>query len=111
MWIYFQSLAVDGKDGFYKGRIAKAIADIVQSNGGVLSVEDMEQHETTFDNPIKVTYKGINVWEMPPNGQGITALLALNLLKGIDTKGYWLFIYVVVYESEFEFNNASRYGP
>lgn len=78
---------VDGKDGFYKGRIARAVVDIVQKNGGVLCLDDLENHQTTYDDPIKINYRGINVWEMPPNGQGITALIALNLLKDIDVKG------------------------
>lgn len=76
-----------GKDGFYKGRIAEAIVDVVQEHGGMLSLEDLEQHHSTFDQPISTSYHGINVWEMPPNGQGITALLALNILEGFDFKG------------------------
>lgn len=76
-----------GKDGFYKGRVAEAIVEVVQEHGGVLSLEDLEKHYSTFDDPICTCYRGINVWEMPPNGQGITALLALNILEGFDIKG------------------------
>ena len=60
---------------------------MVQEHGGVLSFEDLEKHNSTFDDPICTCYRGINVWEMPPNGQGITALLALNILEGFDIKG------------------------
>ena len=80
-------MASKGKDAFYKGRIAKAIVDVVQEHGGLVSLEDLQQHYSTFDEPIKTSYRGINVWEMPPNGQGITALLALNILEGYDIQG------------------------
>ncbi|XP_020609550.1 uncharacterized protein LOC110048105 isoform X1 [Orbicella faveolata] len=83
----FEELCSKGKDGFYKGRVAKAIVDVVREHGGLLSLEDLEQHCSTFDQPICTSYRGINIWEMPPNGQGITALLALNILEGFDIKG------------------------
>ncbi len=83
-----QMLAEQGKAGFYEGRIAEAIAGCVQKHGGVMAVEDLRQHQTTFDDPIKATYRGVDVWEMPPSGQGITALLALNILQGFDFTGW-----------------------
>ena len=49
-----------------------------------MTAEDLSQHESTFDTPIKTTYRGVDVWEMPPNGQGITALIALNILEGFN---------------------------
>ena len=79
-----QMLGTEGKSGFYRGRIACSIVDIVQSNGGMLRLEDLDSHFTTFDDPVKVNYRGIDVWEMPPNGQGLTALMALNILSGYD---------------------------
>lgn len=82
-------LAAEGKAGFYRGRIAQAVVDVVQSNGGVLSMEDLSLHCSTFDDPIKTTYKGVDIWEMPPNGQGLTALLALNILNKLDAGGEW----------------------
>ena len=59
----------------------------VQDNGGVLSLEDLREHKSTFDTPIKTTYRDVDVWEMPPNGQGITALMALNILEGFVFSG------------------------
>ncbi|XP_064641150.1 glutathione hydrolase-like YwrD proenzyme [Lineus longissimus] len=82
----FRTLVAEGKTGFYSGRIAKAIVEAVDRAGGVLTVEDLEAHVTTFEDPISVDYQGVRVWEVPPNGQGITALMALNILEGFDLK-------------------------
>jgi gamma-glutamyltranspeptidase/glutathione hydrolase len=67
-----------------QGRVAEAIVSTVQSHGGLLTADDLASHQSTFDAPICVSYRGHQVWEMPPNGQGLTALLALNILEGID---------------------------
>jgi gamma-glutamyltranspeptidase/glutathione hydrolase len=79
-----RTVAAGGKDAFYRGEIAAAIAETVQSAGGCLTIEDLAGHHSTWDEPISVTYHGVRVWECPPNGQGLTALLALNLLEGFD---------------------------
>ncbi|KIJ21860.1 hypothetical protein PAXINDRAFT_165225 [Paxillus involutus ATCC 200175] len=84
----FRSVAENGKDGFYKGRIAQAIVDLVKSEGGVMELEDLATHDTSFVEPIKYTYGGqVTVYECPPNGQGITALLALGILEQIQEQG------------------------
>jgi gamma-glutamyltranspeptidase/glutathione hydrolase len=80
-------LAEHGKDGFYKGRIAQAIVDIVNDNGGKLTLDDLENHSSAFCDPISTTYEGIRVWEIPPNGSGIIVLLVLNILKNFPMKG------------------------
>ncbi|KAL3877327.1 hypothetical protein ACJMK2_035057 [Sinanodonta woodiana] len=82
----FKELGTHGKKAFYEGRIAAAIVEAVQTFGGVMTKEDLQNHVTTFDEPISIDYKGYQVWEIPPNGQGITALIALNILEGIDLK-------------------------
>ncbi|XP_077204821.1 glutathione hydrolase-like YwrD proenzyme isoform X2 [Paroedura picta] len=82
----FKELAKSGKQGFYEGRVAKAISEIVQLNGGVLTLEDLKHHATEEVKPIVTNYKGMNVWEIPPNGQGITALLAMNILENFNMK-------------------------
>jgi gamma-glutamyltranspeptidase/glutathione hydrolase len=83
----FRAVARGGKDAYYRGEIARAVADAVRKAGGVLSPEDLAAHESTWVEPISTTYRGLRVWECPPNGQGITALIALNILEGFELRG------------------------
>ncbi|KAF8898868.1 gamma-glutamyltranspeptidase [Infundibulicybe gibba] len=81
----FREVAKHGKDGFYKGRVAQAIVDLVQSQGGVMELDDLAKHSSSIVEPIRYTYADeITVYECPPNGQGITALLALGILEHIQ---------------------------
>ena len=106
----FREVAEHGKDGFYKGRVAQELVSVLQGMGGVMTEEDLASHFTTFPEPIKVNepcanrmscvhtrivpneclfamqtnYRGVEVWEVPPNGQGLTALIGLNILEGFD---------------------------
>ena len=80
----FQKVAEGGKDAFYQGEIAEAIVDVIRKAGGCLSLEDLTRHQATWDEPISTTYRGYRVWECPPNGQGLTALIGLNILEGFD---------------------------
>ena len=82
-----RAVAEGGKAAFYQGQIAEAIAVTVQRAGGCLTVEDLARHHSTWDEPISTTYRGLRVWECPPNGQGLTALLALNILEDFDLTG------------------------
>ncbi|XP_069831481.1 glutathione hydrolase-like YwrD proenzyme [Dendropsophus ebraccatus] len=82
----FKALSKHGKKGFYEGRIAQAIVQVVQSNGGLLDLSDLSNHVTEEVQPISTTYKGVRVWEIPPNSQGITALMALNMLESFPLK-------------------------
>lgn len=68
----------------YRGEIADRIVDFARKTGGFLGAEDLEGHASTWVNPISTTYRGHEVWEMPPNGQGISALISLNILEGFD---------------------------
>ncbi len=54
-----------------------------------MTTEDLRQHHSTFDTPIKTGYRGVDIWEIPPNGQGITALMAFNILEGFNFSGLW----------------------
>ena len=80
----FRILARGGRDAFYKGEIARAITDYCRANGGFLSMQDFAEHKSEWVEPISTDYRGYTVYECPPNGQGITALLALNILEGFD---------------------------
>eukprot|EP00929_Paragymnodinium_shiwhaense_P049427 TRINITY_DN24932_c0_g1_i3.p1 TRINITY_DN24932_c0_g1~~TRINITY_DN24932_c0_g1_i3.p1 ORF type:complete len:559 (+),score=152.90 TRINITY_DN24932_c0_g1_i3:90-1766(+) len=75
-----KELAEGGKAAFYQGRAGKAIVELLSSLGGVMTLEDLAKHETTFPKPISAKYHGVDVYEHPPNGQGIAALLALRML-------------------------------
>ena len=77
-------IAEKNANGFYQGPIAEAIVGVIKEAGGCMSAEDLASHVSTWESPISVNYHGWRVHECPPNGQGITALIALNLLEGFD---------------------------
>lgn len=77
-------VAEGGSDAFYQGEIASAIAQTIQDAGGVLTEADLANHRSTWDTPISTSYRGIRIWECPPNGQGLAALIALNILEGFE---------------------------
>ncbi|MGW4153678.1 gamma-glutamyltransferase family protein [Micromonospora chersina] len=77
-------IAGSGAADFYRGRIAAAIDDHAARTGGFLTGDDLARHASTWVDPVWVRYRGHEVWELPPNGQGIAALLALQLLDGVD---------------------------
>ena len=80
----FEIVASGGKSAFYQGEIAEAIVSVIKEAGGCMTTEDLASHVSTWEEPISVTYRGLRVYECPPNGQGITALIALNILEGFD---------------------------
>ncbi|KRG72141.1 gamma-glutamyltransferase [Pseudoxanthomonas dokdonensis] len=79
-----QKIADGGRDAFYKGDIARRIDAYFKANGGFLSYEDLASHHGEWVEPVSSNYRGYDVWELPPNGQGIAALQILNLLEGYD---------------------------
>ena len=83
----FHAVADGGKEAFYRGQISEAIAAVIQKAGGCMTVEDLAAHTSTWDEPISTTYRGYRVWECPPNGQGLTALIGLNILEGFNLAG------------------------
>lgn len=79
-----ETVAKGGRDAFYKGEIAHKIAAYMKAQGGFLSYEDLAAHHSEWVQPLAVNYRGYDVWELPPNGQGIAALQMLNILEGYD---------------------------
>ncbi len=79
-----QTIAKGGRDAFYKGRIAHVIGDYMKANGGFLRYEDLASHHGEWVHPVATNYRGVDVWELPPNGQGIATLQMLNILEGYD---------------------------
>ncbi|OYT73424.1 MAG: gamma-glutamyltransferase [Chloracidobacterium sp. CP2_5A] len=79
-----EKIAAGGRDAFYKGEIAGVIADFIARQGGFLDREDLAAHASEWVEPISTNYRGYDVWELPPNGQGLAALQMLNILEGYD---------------------------
>jgi gamma-glutamyltranspeptidase/glutathione hydrolase len=81
-----EQIAKGGRDAFYKGPLAKAIADDMQRRHGLLTAKDLAEHHADWVEPVSTTYRGYQVLELPPNTQGVAALEMLNILEGIDLK-------------------------
>jgi len=77
-------IAEGGRDAFYKGEIARIIDAFMKEQGGFLTYEDLASHTSEWVKPVSANYRGYDVWELPPNGQGIAALQILNILEGYD---------------------------
>lgn len=82
----YREIARDGADAFYKGSIARQIVAFSEANGGYFSQQDFDQHRADWVEPVSTSYRGYEVWELPPNGQGIAALQMLNVLEKFDVK-------------------------
>lgn len=80
----FRLLARDGRDAFYTGEIADEISKYSYKTGGFITKHDLANHTSTWEEPIATTYNDVELYECPPNGQGIVALCALNILQEID---------------------------
>ena len=79
-------LAAGGRDAFYRGEIAEKIVAYSRKEGGFFSIEDFARHTSEWQEPISTTYRGVTVWELPPNSQGLAALEMLNILERFDLK-------------------------
>ncbi|WP_075350353.1 gamma-glutamyltransferase [Algoriphagus marinus] len=82
----YEKIAKGGRDAFYKGDIARTIGSYMKKHGGFLSYEDLADHTSNWVEPISTNYRGYDVWELPPNGQGTAVLQMLNILEGYDIK-------------------------
>jgi gamma-glutamyltranspeptidase/glutathione hydrolase len=82
-----EAIARGGRDAFYRGEIARSYDKFMREVGGFVRYEDLAGHKSEWIEPVSVNYRGYDVWELPPNGQGIVALEMLQLLKGFDLRG------------------------
>jgi len=82
----FEKIVKGGRNEFYRGSIARDIADFVKKQGGFLTFDDMSRHHSEWVEPVNTVYRGYEVWELPPNGQGIAALQMLNILEGFNIR-------------------------
>ena len=82
----YKKIAAGGRDAFYKGDIAKTIDAYMAEHGGFLTVEDLAKHTSEWVTPLATNYRGYDVYELPPSGQGIVALQMLNILEGYDLR-------------------------
>ena len=83
----FEKLAAGGRDAFYKGEVARAVANYMKRYEGFLTEKDFADHKSEWVEPVSTNYRGYDIWELPPNTQGIAALQMLNILEGYDIKG------------------------
>ncbi len=79
-----EKIAKGGRDAFYKGEIAKTIDKYMKAQSGFLSYDDLSSHKSEWVEPLSANYRGYDLWELPPNGQGTAALQIMNLLEGYD---------------------------
>ena len=84
-------IATEGRKGFYEGPVAQTMSDFVQAQGGFLSYDDLASFHSEWTPPVSSNYRGYDVWELPPNGQGIAALQILNILENYNIKEMGLF--------------------
>jgi gamma-glutamyltranspeptidase/glutathione hydrolase len=82
----YRAIAQDGRDAFYTGRIAREIVAFSDQEGGLFTAKDFADHTSTWVEPVSTAYRGYEVWEIPPPGQGIAVLQMLNILEGYDLK-------------------------
>jgi gamma-glutamyltranspeptidase/glutathione hydrolase len=108
-----EKIARSGRDAFYKGEIARTIDRFMKEQGGFLSYEDLASHHSEWVDPVSTSYRGYDIWELPPNGQGIAALQMLNILEGFDIKAMGFgsdeYIHHFVEAKKLAFEDRARY--
>ncbi|MFK7971543.1 MAG: gamma-glutamyltransferase [Bacteroidia bacterium] len=106
-------IAKGGRDEFYEGEIASGIVGAVRNAGGYLTLEDLAKHRSEWVEPVSVNYRGYDVWELPPNGQGIAALQMLNILEDYDLKsmgfGSAEYLHVLTEAKKLAFEDRARF--
>jgi len=102
-----------GRNEFYRGSIARDIDAFMKKNGGFLTFDDLSRHHSEWVDPVSTTYRGYEVWELPPNGQGIAALQILNILEGYDIASMGFgsadYIHVFTEAKKLAFEDRAKY--
>jgi gamma-glutamyltranspeptidase/glutathione hydrolase len=108
-----EKIASRGRDAFYKGDIARTIAAYMKAQGGFLAYEDLAKHRSEWVEPVSTHYRGYDVWELPPNSQGIAALQMLNILEGYDLRamgfGSAQHLHALVEAKKLAFEDRAKY--
>lgn len=109
----YRAIATGGRDAFYEGAIADEIVRFSEANGGYFSKLDFKDHTSEWVQPVSTNYRGYDVWELPPNGQGIAALQMLNVLERHDLKSLGPFhpdyLHLLIESKKLAFADRSRY--
>jgi gamma-glutamyltranspeptidase/glutathione hydrolase len=109
----FRKLAAGGRDAYYKGEIAEKIVKAIRDKGGVMTMEDLANHRSEWVKPISINYKGYDLYELPPNGQGMAALQMLNIVEGFDLKSLGHnsaeYLHLLVEAKKLAFADRARY--
>jgi len=109
----YKLIAKEGRDAFYKGKIAKTIDAFVKKHGGFLSYEDLASHTSTWVNPVSTNYRGYDLWELPPNTQGIAAQQILNILENYDVASMGFdspeYVHLFVEAKKLAFEDRAKY--
>lgn len=109
----YEKIAKGGRDAFYKGDIAKTIDQYMKENGGFITYEDLANHTSDWVEPVSVNYRGYDVWELPPNGQGIAALQMLNILEDYDLSsmgfGSSEYLHLLIEAKKLAFEDRAKY--
>ncbi len=108
-----EKIAKGGRDAFYKGDIARTIAAYMKEQGGFLTYDDLASHKSEWVEPVSVNYRGYDIWELPPNGQGIATLQILNILEGYDIKsmgsGSMEYLHLFIESKKLAFEDRAKY--
>ena len=108
-----EKIVKGGRNEFYRGSIARDIDAFMKKQGGFLSYDDLSRHHSEWVEPVSTTYRGYEVWELPPNGQGIAALQMLNILEGYDIAsmgfGSSEYIHVFTEAKKLAFEDRAKY--
>jgi len=108
-----EKIAKGGRNEFYRGSIARTISDFMKEQGGFLTSDDLSRHHSEWVEPISTNYRGYDVWELPPNGQGTAALQILNILEGYNIKemgfGSAEYIHHFVEAKKLAFEDRAKY--